>query len=166
LQNKYKFEKKEQEIKLLEAEKELKDIKLRNSRTWLFILIGSITMSLFFLGLIYFQMTRKNRANKELVRKNREIVKSEEYIRECLKSEQEKKHLSQKQNPEDKYATSSLAEKQKEELKLLITKAMENEKFYNKSDFSIYILSKHLNVSRFHFDTNFTNYHEFWHFSK
>jgi len=148
LQNKYKFEKKEQEIKLLEAEQELKDIRLRNSRTWLFIFAGGITISLFFLGLIYFQMTRKKRANIELVLKNREIVKSEEYIRECLKSEQQKKGLPQKHNLEDKYAASSLTEEQKDELKFLITKTMENEKLYLKSDFTIDTLSNHLNTSR------------------
>ena len=166
LENKYKFEKKEQEIKLLEAEQELKDVLLRNSRTWLFILIGGIVTSLFFLGLIYFQMLQKKHANKELVRKNREIVKSEDYIRKCLKSEQQKKHLTEKQMQDDKYSTSTLTEKQKEDLKLLITNTMENEKLYLNSDFTIDIFSKHLNVSRTYisqvinekFNMNFNNY--------
>ena len=166
LENKYKFEKKEQEIKLLEAEQELKDIRLRNSRTWLFILIGGIATSLFFLGLIYFQMIRKNRANIELVLKNREIVKSEKYIRECLKSEQQKKHLPPKKILVDKYATSTLTEEQKEDLKFLITNTMENEKLYLNKDFTIDIFSKHLNVSRTYisqvinekFNMNFNNY--------
>jgi AraC-like DNA-binding protein len=148
LQNKYEFEKKEQAIILLEAEQELKDNKLRNSRIWLFVLIGGITISLFFLGLIYFQMTRKKRANIELVRKNKEIVKSEEYFRECLKSEQQNKHVALKQNKERKYAGSPLTEDYKEDLKLLITNTIENEKLYLKSDFTIAMLSKHLDVSR------------------
>ena len=148
LQHKYEFEKKEQEITLLKVEQEIKDIRLRNSRIWLFILIGSITISLFFIGLIYFQMIQKKRANKQLVKKNLEIVKSEEYIRKCLLLEQENRHPIKKQNIENKYATSSLTKEQKEDLKLLIIKTMENEKLYLKNDFTIDMLSKHLDVSR------------------
>ncbi len=148
LQNKYIFEKKEKEIKLLEAEQKMNDIQLRNSRIWLLVLIGGIIVSLFFLGLIYFQMTRKNRANKELVRKNREIVQSEEYVSKCLLMEQEKKAPIKKDAPEDKYASSTLTEMQKENLLLLITNTMESEKHFLQSDFTIEILSKHLNVSR------------------
>ncbi len=148
LENKYKFEKKEQEIKLLKTEQELKDIQLRNNRIWLLILIGGIVISLFFLGLIYFQMIQKKNANKELVKKNLEIVKSEEYIRKYLESEQQKRHLLKKSNQDVKYADSSLAEEQKEELQQLISETMENEKLYLKSDFTIDILSKYLNVSR------------------
>ncbi|RLD51130.1 MAG: hypothetical protein DRJ05_18750, partial [Bacteroidetes bacterium] len=166
LQNKYLFEKKEQEIKLLETEQELKDTQLRNSRIWLLVLIGGIVVSLFFLGLIYFQMTRKNNANKELVRKNREIVKSEEYIRECLKSEQEKKHVIEKQIKVDKYSASTLTEEQKEDLKLLITKTMDEERLYLDRNFTIDVLSKHLDVSRTYisqvinevFQMNFNNF--------
>jgi len=148
LQNKYEFEKKEQAIILLEAEQELKDNKLRNGRIWLFVLIGGITISLFLLGLIYFQMNRKKRANIELVRKNKEIVKSEEYVRERLKSEQQNKHLALEQNQESKYAGSPLSEEYKEDLKLLITNTIENKKLYLKSDLTIAMLSKHLDVSR------------------
>ena len=166
LQNKYLFEKKEQEIKLLEAEQALNDIQLRNSKILSFVLIVGITVSLFFLGLVYFQMIRKKRANLELVLKNREIVKSEEYIRECLKSEQQKKNLYPKKIQVDKYATSTLTEEQKEDLKLLITNTMENEKLYLSRDFTIDIFSKHLNVSRTYisqvinekFNMNFSNY--------
>ncbi len=166
LQNKYLFEKKEQEIKLLEAEQELNDIQLRNSRKWLLVLIGGIAISLFFLGLIYFQMTRKKSANKELVRKNQEIVQSEEYIRKCLLLEQEKKNSEKKENIEDKYASSTLTIEQKESLKLLIANTMANEKPYLRNDFTIDSLSKHLNVSRTYlsqvineeFSMNFNNY--------
>ena len=148
LQNKYKFEKKEQEIKLLEAEQALKDIQLRNSRIWLLILIGGISISLFFLGLVYYQMNQKNLANKELVQKNKEIVKSEEYIRDCLKTEQQKMALSKKQSFEDKYATSALTEEQKSEITKLIMQTIENEQLYLKSDFTIDILAKHIEISR------------------
>ncbi len=166
LQNKYIFEKKEQEIKLLETEQELKDTQLRNSRIWLLILIGGIVVSLFFLGLIYFQMLQKKYANKELVRKNLEIVKSEEYIRECLKSEQEKKHVIEKQIKVDKYSASTLTEEQKESLKILITETMDNEKPYLDSSFTIDVLSKHLDISRTYisqvinevFKMNFNNF--------
>ena len=166
LHNKYIFEKKEQEIKLLVTEQQLNDIQLRNSRIWLLVLIGGIVILLIFIGLIYFQMTRKRRANIELVLKNRELVKSEKYIREHLKIEQQRKYLSPKKNQADKYATSTLTEEQKEDLKLLIINTMENEKLYLDSNFSIVVFSKHLNVSRTYisqvinekFNMNFNNF--------
>ena len=148
LQNKYAFERKENEIKLLRAENEIRDIKLKESRTWLAILVAGISTALIFLILILVQMTQKTRANKELVKKNREIVKSEKYIRECLKAEQQKKHLPKQQIPEDKYAGSSLSDDQKTELQLLIAKAMENRKPYLKSNFTIDVFAKQLKVSR------------------
>ena len=148
LQNKYKFEKKEQAIKLLEAEQELNIVRLRNSRTWLNILAGGIATLLFLLGLIYFQMNRKKQAIKELVKRNKEIVKSEEYIRERLKSEQQKTYIPQKKSLKNKYASSTLTEEHKEDLKLLIGQTINNKKLYLKSDLTIEILAKHLNVSR------------------
>jgi AraC-like DNA-binding protein len=147
LQNKYIFEKKEQEIKLLEAERKMNDIQLRNSRILSFVLIVGITVSLFFLGLVYFQMNRKKQANIELVRKNKEIVKSEEYTRKLQTDLKKEEHLY-KENLNEKYATSTLSEKQKENLELLITSTMENEKLYLNDSFTIEILSKHLDVSR------------------
>ncbi len=148
LQNKYMFEKKEQAIKLLEAEQELNIIRLRNSRTWLYILVAGISILFFLLGLIYFQMNRKKQAIKELVKRNKEIVKSEEFIRERLKSEQQKTQIHQKKSMESKYASSTLTEEHKEELKLLISQTINNKKLYLKSDLTIEMFSKHLKVSR------------------
>jgi len=147
LQNKYIFEKKEQEIKLLEAQQKLKDNQLKNSKILSFVLIVGITVSLFFLGLIYFQMNRKKQANIELVRKNKEIVKSEEYTKK-LQTDQLKEEFITKENLTGKYTTSTLTEQQKGNLELLITSTMENEKLYLSDSFTIEILSKHLDVSR------------------
>ena len=166
LQNKYKFEKKEQKIKLLEAEQKLNNMQLRNSRIWMLVLVGGIIVSLFFLGLIYFQMLQKKQANKKLVKKNLEIVRSEKYVRQVLLLEQEKKASIRKEAIEDKYASSTLTEEQKESLMLLIANTMENEKHFLQSGFTIDILSKHLNVSRTYisqvinekFNMNFNNF--------
>ncbi|OQX73050.1 MAG: hypothetical protein B6D61_12975 [Bacteroidetes bacterium 4484_249] len=166
LQNKYEFEKKEQEIKLLESEKQVKDIKLRNSKRWMLVLVHGLLIALLVIWFIYFQMKRKVQANKDLVKKNLEIVKSEEYIRECLKSEQEKNNVSQYQVVADKYSNSPLTEEYKEDLKLLISQTMEDEKLYLNNHLTIEMFSKHLNASRSYisqvinekFNTNFNNF--------
>ena len=111
-------------------------------------------------------MKRKVQANKDLVKKNLEIVKSEEYIRECLKSEQEKNNVSQYQVVADKYSNSPLTEEYKEDLKLLISQTMEDEKLYLNNHLTIEMFSKHLNASRSYisqvinekFNTNFNNF--------
>jgi AraC-like DNA-binding protein/Tfp pilus assembly protein PilF len=148
LQNKYEFEKKEQKIKLLEAEQELNDIRLRNSRTWLFILIGGISIAVILLIVIYYEMMQKVRANKELVKRNLEIVKSENYYRNEDTQEQDTEIKPPRKNILDKYAESTLSESYKNELKSLIEISMENEKHFLKRDFTIEILSKHINTSR------------------
>ena len=148
LQNKYEFEKKEQKIKLLEAEQELNDIRLRNSRTWLFILIGGISIAVILLVIIYFEMMQKTRANKELVKRNLEIVKSENSNKNRDLPEQNMEVKPLKKNTFDKYAESTLSENQKNELKSLIEINMENEKHFLKRDFTIEMLSKDINTAR------------------
>jgi len=147
LQNKYIFEKKEQEIKLLEAEQKMNDIQLRNSRILLYVLIGGILVLMSFLGLIYYQLRQKKQANKELVHKNLEIVQTEEYVRRCLTRERDKA-LSEIRVTCDKYASSTLSVKQKENLKLRIIDSMDKEKPYLKPDFTINIFAKDIDVSR------------------
>ncbi|RLD45726.1 MAG: hypothetical protein DRJ05_00275 [Bacteroidetes bacterium] len=148
LQNKYEFEKKEQEIKLLEAEQEINDIRLRNSRSWLYILIGGITIAVILLIVIYNEMVQKTRANKELVKRNLEIVKSENYSRTGDIQEQAMEVKPPRKIPFDKYAESTLSKSQKNELKSLIEFNMENEKHFLKSDFTIETLSKDINTAR------------------
>ena len=148
LQNKYEFEKKEQEIKFLKTDQELKDIKLKNSRTWLFILIGGISIALILLLIIYYEMMQKVKANKELVKKNLEIVRSENYIRNADIQEQDTEIITPRIFSSDKYAGSIISERQKNELKRSILIYMENEKPFLNSNFTIEILSKQINSSR------------------
>jgi len=148
LENKYAFKRKEQEIKILKAEQELSDIKLRNNEIWLFVLIGGILIAVFFFVIIYYQMTQKIRANRELVRKNLEIVRSEEENRKVIGVDENGMIKSSRKNFADKYSGSALSETQKDDLKNLITSCMEKEKQFLNSVFTIDMFSRHLNISR------------------
>ncbi len=156
----YQTEKKEkqleiskQEIKLLNAEQEIKDIKLSNQRIWLNILAAGITIVLIFLIIILYQMWQKNKANKVLVKKNMEIVNSEKQLKESLL--EKSRQLSQKNIDIDpssldlpKYSGSQLSKEQKEVLLTRILESMEKEKPYLKKDFTLEIFSKNLESSR------------------
>ena len=155
----YQTEKKEkqielsrQEIKLLHAEQEIKDIKLSNQRIWLNILAAGITIVLIFLIIISYQIRQKNKANKELVKKNLEIVNSEKQLKESLL--EKSRQLSQKNIDIDpsldlpKYSGSQLSKEQKEVLLTRILESMENKKPYLKKDFTLETFSKTLESSR------------------
>lgn len=164
LENKYLFEKKEKEIEFLNVEKQMKDIKLRNSKKWNFVLAAAILVALIFIVMIYFQKRQKSRINKQLVKKNLELVKSEEFTRLCLEKELHKSEISE-QLPGIRYAASLLTEQQKEDLKTMISVVLETEKPFLKSNFTIENLSSRLNISRTYisqvinekFNMNFNN---------
>jgi AraC-like DNA-binding protein/Tfp pilus assembly protein PilF len=148
LENKFAFEKKDNEIKLLKAEQELKEMRLRAWKKWLYVSLCGIFLSFIFIVLILFQKQRKDRANKELVRKNLEILQSEENLRSRLEQVRTETVTPPEQNPVPRYAASALTEVQKEEIKRMIAEVLEAEKFFLKSNFTIDELSDHLNISR------------------
>ncbi|MFH2095736.1 MAG: AraC family transcriptional regulator [Bacteroidota bacterium] len=140
LESRFKIEQKDNEIILLEKEKELKDIKIGAQQKWM-IGMGAalllITVSLF---LLFFQKKRKDLAYKILVEKNLELVESEKRQNlqpvsgSGIKTEV---YLTEDGETQRKYEKSTLSDEQKEKLINDIRYLMEEEKVFLQPDLTI-----------------------------
>ena len=164
---KYETEKKEQKIVLLNTEKELQEIKLTKQKNVnLFLIIfTSIVFSLFVI--IYFQKSVQKKANKELVKRNLELVKSENEFAEIKLNKQGK--TNNNSNPkliDEKYKFSTINENQKEELKHFILDSMTEQKLFKDKNLNLQNYSKKIKENKNHvsqvinqvFDKNFNNF--------
>ena len=73
IQTKYETEKKEKEISLLNKEKDLKDIELKNSKTFLIYTVLGLILISSFLILLFFSYKQKQKINAEVQIKNKKL---------------------------------------------------------------------------------------------
>ncbi len=130
LQIKYETEKKDKELTE-------KNSALREQKLFLTYSILGIILLILVVAVISFLYKDKNRAYKELVRKNLEIIKKEEnYIKG-----------SKAGNEEGKYISSSLSDKKKENLNQKLKEKILEEKVYLNSELSLGKLAQKLDVN-------------------
>ena len=150
-QVKYETEKKEQQLRL-------KNTRIKVQRVWLYVTIGGIALLLMFSVIILQLFLQKTRANKELVRKILELVKTEKEIART--------GAGSHREAEERAAGTRLTEENKQALIKTIQNIMEKEKIYLKEDISLNKLAIRLKtnstylsmVINDHFDQSFTDF--------
>lgn len=80
MQTKYETEKKEQQIKILNQEKNLKETQIRQQRLVIYFFIGGLAIVLVFSFLLYKQFNEKRKANIQLAEQNVEIKQQRDKI--------------------------------------------------------------------------------------
>lgn len=128
MQTKYETEKKEHEIALLNAEKEIKDISLKQQKVYTASLAIGLIVVLVFLLILGIQYKQKICAFRELVHKNQELIRNES-------------------NSERKYEKSNLQNEEMEKLVLNVKTKMNEEKVFLNPGININELSKELNTN-------------------
>jgi len=166
---KYETEKKEQKIILLNTEKELQEIKLSKQRNFNLFLIIFASIVLFSAIIFYFQKSVQKRANKELVKRNLELVESENELAVIESGRQYITKGISNSNPQlidEKYKSSTIIEEQKEELKHYILNSMIEQKLFKDKDLNLNSYSKKIEANKNHvsqvinekFNKNFSNF--------
>ena len=146
----YETEKKEQQIKLMSANENIKNIELSKKQTTIVILLGSLFLTIFFIGILTIVVKKLQSAYKNLVRKNLEILKSENI---------EEKHLIRNG------AIADFTEKENQILSELEILIIEKVIFFDET-LSLEELAKKLNTNRSvlskiintKYNTNFNNF--------
>ena len=139
----YLTEKKEHEIKILHAENKLKSYELQSlNRSFYVLFIGSILLLLFG-SIFYFQFKNQKRTNQFLVKKNMDLLASEEALKKVTKAFERKKK-------DPKYSGSGLDDLQKSKLKKALLHLMHEERIFVQSELTLNILAKKLGINRTH----------------
>ena len=149
----YEMEKKENQIKIKDLEIEQSKNRMRTQQILIYGIIAILLIIIVFAVFIAIQYYRKLKSNKELVKKNLEIIENEKIIKE---SNDELKgiidSLKQQQVDENreinKYSGSRLTEEQKNKLMAEINAKMEAEKIFLDPELSLSGLADEMNVSR------------------
>jgi AraC-like DNA-binding protein len=164
---KYETEKKEQKIVLLNTEKKLQKIKLTKQRILILFLIIFTSIVFFLFVIIYFQKLAQKKANKELVKRNLELVKSENEFAEIKFSRADITNDNSKPKLiNEKYKLSTINEDQKKELKHFILDSMTEQKLYKDKNLNLQNYSKRIKenknrvsqVINQEFNKNFSNF--------
>ena len=154
MQTKYETEKKEQQIEMLNIENKLKNTQLQVRTYWMLIFIIAFTLVVIFVVILFIQKRKLLFANRNLVQKNLEIVKSEKKVIDAntklnaIANKHEKSSIENTENPAIKYTDSPLTDEQKQDIKNSIRFYMNNNKNYLNIDYSINTLAKDLDISR------------------
>ncbi|MCK4701575.1 MAG: helix-turn-helix transcriptional regulator, partial [Bacteroidales bacterium] len=154
MQTKYETEKKEQQIGMLNIKNKLNEAQLQVRTYWLLIFIIAFTLVVIFVIILFIQKRNLLFANRNLVRKNLEIVASERKIIDANAKLHpvitgDKKTL--KENNENltiKYSSSPLTDEQKQIIKKQIINYFNNSRSYLNTDYSINTLAKEIHISR------------------
>lgn len=143
-----------QKIKLLEADKIIKQSKIEHQRKWLIALISGVTVFVIFIGVVSHLIFVKNRAYRFLVAKNVEIANKESIQHTDSVSFIQNVNLGTSELDEDeaeepqKYIDSKLTDEHKKELLTAILEKMKEEKPYLDKDFSLEGFAKQLGSIR------------------
>jgi serine phosphatase RsbU (regulator of sigma subunit)/tetratricopeptide (TPR) repeat protein len=84
LEVKYETGKKEEELKRLSLQKEMDDLRIKQSKTWLIISIGGIMFCFVVAGILYRQSKSRKKANKLLEHQNQEILLQKKEITDSI----------------------------------------------------------------------------------
>ncbi len=136
----YETKKKEAEIEILNAENELKDLKLEETKKWNIALIIGILVILLFSIIFFFQKVNLKRASKILVQKNLEIIESEK--------QNPPNNFTPSSKNQAKYTGSTMSSEQEEDIFNLISDAFENQKVYLQQDLTVTSLADKLNTNK------------------
>jgi tetratricopeptide (TPR) repeat protein len=166
IQTRYKIANKEQEIQLQEN-------KIKAQRNLIYFAVAISLIILIFSIIFFIQKIRQKRANKELVLKNIEIVKSEQQLLAC-KNELEnaisvlnEKNIFLQASKTTKISSGyKLPDSHKQEILDKIINLFDKEKVFLQSDITIDRISKQLNTNRTYvsqvindtFKKNFSDY--------
>ena len=154
MQTKYETEKKEQQIKMLNIKNMLKEAQLQARTYWLLIFIIAFALVVIFVIILFIQKRNLLFANRNLVRKNLEIVASERKIIDANAKLHpvitgDKKTLKEKnENLTIKYSSSPLTDEQKQIIKKQVINYFNNSRNYLNTDYSINTLAKEIHISR------------------
>ena len=140
---KYETEKKEKEIITLHKDNEINQMRLSKKNILVYSLTIGIIAVFGFLILIFFQYKRRDKAYKNLVRKNLEIVKTESVIQEKYEDGNLFPYI-----PQDVYNDESILNTKNEILIKKLNKFMVKEKPYLFSNISLEEICKNLNTNR------------------
>ena len=169
MQVKYEVEKKEQEIILLNTEKELQETKISQQSNFNLFLIIFASIVLLASVVFYFQKSVQKKANLELVKRNLELVKSEDEVAD-IKSTREDiakgKNVRKTEFVDEKYKSSTIDEKQMGDLKNHILVSMTEQKLFKDKDLNINSYSEKIGAGKNHvsqvinqkFNKNFNNF--------
>ncbi len=149
LEAKYQAEKNQLQIENLENETQLKSINIQKQRVIIKLLIIGSILILAFAVLFYYQKLIQIRTNKELVKKNMEIVHSEELLSEDnqLLTNESERFLSRffiKKSKDEPQITWL----QKEKLFNDFINLLDKEKYYLNQDLTLQKISNELNSNR------------------
>jgi len=171
IEAKYENENKQLQIELLEKENELHVVSKGEQGRLLIYLLSGLIIILIFAIFLFVQYMQKNKAYRNLVRKNLEVVDSEIKLQESADIETDKENDKEADNNlsdshNGKYAKSALTEKQKEKIEKTINYAMEKEKVFLKNDVTINKLAECMDISRSYvsqvinerYNQNFSNF--------
>ena len=172
MQTKYETEKKEQQIEMLNIENKLKETQLQARTYWMLIFIIAFILVVIFVVILFIQKHKLLFANRNLVQKNIEIVKSEKELMDVnsklntVINKYEKKSMINSAKFTDKYTGSPLTDEQKQDIKSSIIYYMNSSRNYLSINFSINTLAKDLEISRSYisqvinelFNQNFSNF--------
>jgi len=162
MQTRFETHQKEQENKNLRTEKayQLEKIETKNKLLFFSLLL---IFSLAIFGIVFFIQKRNQfNANKALLKKNIEIVKSEKVLNET-KTSLEKKIQSlenNRNNSGQKYESSSLSENKKEKLFYHLQTLMENEKLFTDPNISTSIFATKLNTNKNYISQVINEFHK------
>lgn len=152
LQEKYEAEKRDQKIMQLNFETELKEVEIKNHRFWLIVSISGLLIFIILWVVMLVQRNQKNKAYKDLVRKNLENVEFERKFRENQPREKpflETPGSETSLKPEsEKYRNSNLEDHQKQKLLDKLINAMENRKMFLDTEMNVDKLAQDLNTNK------------------
>ncbi|MBU8892267.1 MAG: tetratricopeptide repeat protein [Bacteroidales bacterium] len=149
LEAKFQAEKKQLQIENLENETQLKSINIKKQRIIIKLLITGSILILVFAALFYYQKLIQIRTNKELVKRNMEIVYSEKLLNEnnrLLTNEPEK--FLNKFSIQNSKNESQITSLQEEKLFTDFINLLEKEKYYLNQDLTLQKVSDELNSNR------------------
>ena len=170
LKLKYETEKKEQKINFLQNEQKLKDKQIVLQKKVIFIFIIFLIITILFLIIVFFQKTAQSRANKDLTRKNLEIMQSESELIEAkteLETIIENMNLSENETRQLlKQPTLNIEQEKQQKLLILIKNAFDNDEIFLNKDLTIIEFAKMINSNKTYisyiinntFDMNFSNF--------
>jgi len=136
-ETKIKFDVKTKENALLKAEKKLELEKIASQKFKIQVLIAGIILIFIFLIIFFIQYRKQIIANKILVKRNIEVVEKELKLAQLKNNDENNKYLS-----------SGLEDKQKQNIINKIYNLMESDKLYLNPDFTLSELAKKINTSR------------------
>lgn len=136
MQTRFEFEKTEKEIILLKKNQSIQKMEISKQRLWITNLLVLLSVFVIFLSIIFLLYMQKTRANRDLVKKNLEIVASEKEL------ETVKEDINQK------YKGSNLSTSDKEIIAQRIIEIFEKEKPYLAPDFNADQLAQILEINK------------------